>query len=133
MFIYPVLQMLAYSFMVFDSYQLSQYFNEANSDILLRRMRHLLASLVLRTERQRDRGTDGQRGRGTGTARGKEGQTEQIKVYGMRRVAAGLTISTLRASATEQIMSSSQLQSVRLRASTRALLRLERTMNLLCH
>ena len=34
--IYSVLQMLAFSFMVFDSQQLSQYFNEANYGILLR-------------------------------------------------------------------------------------------------
>ena len=34
--VYSALQMLAFSFMVFDSQQLSQYFNEANSGILLR-------------------------------------------------------------------------------------------------
>ena len=72
---------------------------QANSGIMLRRKRHLLARCILRTEGQTDR------------------QTEQIKVCCRRRVAAGLTISTLRASATDQIMSSSQLQSVRLRAS----------------
>ena len=40
-----------------------------------------------------------------------------IKVCCRRRLAAWLTISNLKASATKQIISSSQIQSVRLRAS----------------
>ena len=47
-FIYSVHHFLACSFMVLDSYQLSHYFNEANSGIMLRLMRLLLARRVLR-------------------------------------------------------------------------------------
>ena len=74
--------------------QLSQYFNEASSGILQRRMRLLLARRILRTrppdrgaegqwdrgtEGQRDRGTEGQRDRGTEGQRdrGTEGQTDR--------------------------------------------------------